>query len=81
MSAIQRCIEIAGGQAKVAAACGVSQSMVSQWVNGSPIQIRHFPALVLVSEGQVTEQELLADELAKVTPKASTELGMMSNAS
>lgn len=69
MSAIERAVEKAGGQTKLGDAIGVTQSQVSQWVNGAPIHPRHFPKIEQATEGEVTPGDLLADELEKYQPK------------
>jgi DNA-binding transcriptional regulator YdaS (Cro superfamily) len=66
MSAIERAIEKAGGQGPLADAIGVSQGLISQWVNGAPIHQRHFPEIERATDGDVTPQELLADEMVKL---------------
>ncbi len=67
MSALNRAIEIAGGQERLANAIGVSQSLVSQWVNGAVIQHKHFPKIERATG--VSAHDLLDDELAKL-PKS-----------
>lgn len=66
MTALQRAIDIAGGQAKLGATIGVTQGLISQWVNGAPIHQRHFLSISRATDGQVTPEELLADELARL---------------
>lgn len=66
MSAIKRAVQICGGQAKLGAAVGVTQSRVSQWIKGEPIPVRYFPAIQRVTDGVVSVIDLLNDELAKL---------------
>lgn len=64
MSAIQRAVEKAGSQEKLAEKIGVTQGLVSQWVNGAQIPHKHFPRIEKATG--VTAHELLDDELAKL---------------
>lgn len=64
MSALERAISRVGSQDKLASAIGVSQSLVSQWLNGAPINTKHFPKIEVATG--VTAQELLEDELRKL---------------
>lgn len=64
MTALERAIERAGSQDKLATIIGVSQGLVSQWLNGAPIPPRHFPNIEAGTG--VTAHELLDDELAKL---------------
>lgn len=64
MSAIERAIEQAGSQAKLADGIGVSQGRVSQWVKGAPIPVQHFLEIERLTG--VTPHELLEDELEKL---------------
>lgn len=66
MKAIDRAIAIAGSQDKLAKALRISQALVSQWSNGAAIHPRHFAAIQQATDGVVTPQDLLEDELAKV---------------
>lgn len=70
MRAIDRAVHICGGQENLARAVGVSQARVSQWAKGEPIAIRHFPRIKRATSGEVTEQHLLDDELAKLSEDA-----------
>lgn len=72
MSAIQRAIEKAGSQDELARRINVSQGLVSQWVNGAKIETRHFPEIERATNGHVTPEELLADELEKLSPRKKT---------
>ena len=69
MSAIQRAVEKAGSQDELARRISVSQGLVSQWVNGAKIETRHFPNIVKATNGDVTAEQLLADELDKLKPQ------------
>lgn len=66
MSHLQRAIHICGGQAKLGARIGVTQSRVSQWANGEFIPVRYWPLIARATVGQVTAADILEDELAKV---------------
>jgi DNA-binding transcriptional regulator YdaS (Cro superfamily) len=67
MSAIERAVEIAGSQQRLADAIGVTQSQISHWINGQPVHHNHYQSIELATG--VTAHELLADELAKVKPR------------
>jgi DNA-binding transcriptional regulator YdaS (Cro superfamily) len=64
MSAIERAIEKVGSQQKLADLIGVSQGLISQWINGAQIPHKHFPKIE--AETGVTAHELLDDELVKL---------------
>ena len=65
MSAIDRAVETAGGQKKLADQIGVSQGAISMWVSGQTlISIEHFPNIQKATG--VTVYELLDDELKKL---------------
>jgi DNA-binding transcriptional regulator YdaS (Cro superfamily) len=64
--AIERAVESAGSQQRLAEAIGVTQSLVSQWLAGSVIHQRHYRAIETATGVQV--YDLLDDDLAKVTP-------------
>ena len=63
MRAIERAVEIAEGQQKLADAIGVTQSQVSHWVNGANVHHRWYQAIEAATG--VTAHELLADAIAK----------------
>lgn len=65
--AIESAIEIVGTQSKLAELCGVTQSLVSQWVNGASVHCRHFPSIVSATAGKVSLEQLLSDEIAKAS--------------
>jgi DNA-binding transcriptional regulator YdaS (Cro superfamily) len=69
ITAIERAIEKAGSQDELARRVKVSQGLVSQWVNGAKIELRHFPEIERATDGDVTAEQLLADELEKLKPK------------
>lgn len=64
-TAIERAIEKQGGQGQLADAIGVSQGLISQWVSGAPIHPRHFSEIARATDGEVTPEQLLADEMQK----------------
>lgn len=68
-TAIKRAIAIAGNQENLAKAIGVSQGLISQWINGAQIATRHFAAIENVTK--VTASELLVDEMAKASWRES----------
>jgi DNA-binding transcriptional regulator YdaS (Cro superfamily) len=63
--AIERAVEVAGSQQRLAVAIGVTQSLVSQWLAGAVVHQRHY--LAIEAATGVSVHELLEDDLAKVT--------------
>jgi DNA-binding transcriptional regulator YdaS (Cro superfamily) len=62
MSAIERAIEVVGGQAKLAVELGISPQAVSQWVKGRrPIPPGKCIAIEKASGGRVTRNDLRPD--------------------
>jgi DNA-binding transcriptional regulator YdaS (Cro superfamily) len=72
MSAIAKGVEIAGGQGKVASRCGVTQGRVSHWTKGGTIPPKHFRALAELSSGEVTVEDLLAEQLRRIQSRSET---------
>jgi DNA-binding transcriptional regulator YdaS (Cro superfamily) len=68
-SAITRAVAKAGSQQRLAELIGVTQGLVSQWVNGARVATRHFEAIE--RETGITAQELLTDEMAKAQKRAA----------
>ena len=64
-TAIEAAIQIVGTQSKLAELCGVTQSLISQWVKGAAVHCRHFPSIVSATGGKVSLERLLSDEIAK----------------
>lgn len=62
--AIERAVEAAGSQQKLAAEIGVSQGLISQWLAGAVIHQRHYQAIETATG--VSVHDLLKDDLAKV---------------
>lgn len=62
--AIERAVKNVGSQQKLAEAIGVTQSLVSQWINGATVHQRHYEAIERVSGIRV--HELLEDDLARL---------------
>lgn len=67
MRAIERAVEIAGSQGRLAKAIGVTQSQIAHWIKGQTVHHNHYQAIEDATG--VTAQELLADEMAKVPRK------------
>jgi len=73
VTALKRAIEIAGGQAKLAAAIredmdrpSVSQQTISYWLrNESLIEAEWWPAIERVTENKVTRKDLRPDVFGK----------------
>lgn len=68
-SAIERAVEAAGSQQRLAVAIGVTQSLVSQWLAGAVVHQRHYRAIE--SATGVSVEDLLEDDLAKVAAAAN----------
>jgi DNA-binding transcriptional regulator YdaS (Cro superfamily) len=68
MSAIQKAVKCLGSQDKLADAIGVSQGRVSQWANGELIPTKYFPLIHRATDGKVTPEELLAEQLERIEP-------------
>lgn len=67
MRAIDRAVKKCETQAALAEKIGVTQALISQWVNGhTAIDIAHFQNISDATGGDVTPEELLADELSKL---------------
>ena len=66
MTPIEKLVDFFGGQAKTAAALGVSQAAVSYWFNGAHVMgaNKAFLAEELTS-GKVTARQLCASQLRK----------------
>ncbi|WP_086110848.1 transcriptional regulator [Xenorhabdus vietnamensis] len=64
---IKRAIEIAGSQASLARACGVTQPAVHRWLNGNRVKADYVMAIVEATNGAVQAHELRPD-LPKVFP-------------
>lgn len=64
MKHIERAVKIAGSQQALAEKCDVTQSLVSQWVNGEvSIDVKHFRSISKAANGEVTPENLLQDEM------------------
>lgn len=65
--AIQRAVNIAGSQQKLADLCGVKQPTVWRWLHGGGIDAKYVLAITRATNGQVKPYEIrpdLADLLA-----------------
>ncbi|WP_200780894.1 helix-turn-helix domain-containing protein [Klebsiella oxytoca] len=58
---IQKAVEIAGGQAALARACGVSQPAVFRWLNGRRVKADHVMSIVKATNGAVKAYEIRPD--------------------
>nr|WP_262239790.1 helix-turn-helix domain-containing protein [Serratia liquefaciens] len=58
---IEKAIAVAGGQAALARACGVSQPAVFRWLNGSRVKADYVVAIVRASNGEVQAHEIRPD--------------------
>ena len=58
---IQRAIDIAGSQKKLADRCGVAQPTVWRWLHGGGIDARYVMKIVSATEGQIKAAEIRPD--------------------
>ncbi|EMH4161621.1 helix-turn-helix domain-containing protein [Pluralibacter gergoviae] len=58
---IQRAVEIAGSQKKLADLCGVAQPTVWRWLHGGGIDVKHVSAIVNATGGMIKPQEVRPD--------------------
>lgn len=65
---IQKAIELAGIQQKLAELCGVKQPTVWRWLHGGRVDAKNVMSVVRATEGQVQAYELRPD-LPDVFPK------------
>lgn len=71
MNAIERAVEICGGQKQLADAVQVSQSFVSQWVNENrPVPAKRCRAIEKATGGLVTCHDLRPDVFGEKTETA-----------
>lgn len=62
MSAINKAIEVVGGQAELARVLDLHPSMVSQWATGRRrVAAEHCPDIEKAAQGQVTCEQLRPD--------------------
>lgn len=69
---IKQAIEIVGGQAALARACGVSQPAVFRWLNGSRVKADYVMSIVKATDGKVQAHQIRAD-LPDIFPHPVTE--------
>jgi DNA-binding transcriptional regulator YdaS (Cro superfamily) len=58
---IQRAIDIAGSQKKLADLCGVAQPTVWRWLHGGGIDARYVMKIVSATKGQIKAAEIRPD--------------------
>ncbi|MEX0445363.1 transcriptional regulator [Xenorhabdus sp. SGI246] len=74
-SVIEKVIEIAGSQTKLAQALGCAQSLISGWLYGKKrVSVSLVPEIVIFSNGVVQAHELRPD-LPKVFPPPDIRVG------
>jgi DNA-binding transcriptional regulator YdaS (Cro superfamily) len=61
MNAVERAISILGSQAKLAAACEVTQTAVHKWLYGADIRAENAIKVEKATNGAVTRQQLRPD--------------------
>lgn len=68
---IQRAIEIAGSQQKLASLCGVAQPTVWRWLHGGRVDISNVLSVVKATDGKVKAYEIRPD-LPEIFPQPSS---------
>ncbi|MEH4988143.1 helix-turn-helix domain-containing protein [Enterobacter asburiae] len=58
---LKRAVDIAGGQAALARACGVSQPAVYRWLNGNRVKADYVMSIVRATGGAVAAYEIRPD--------------------
>nr|DAL51257.1 MAG TPA_asm: Putative antitoxin of bacterial toxin-antitoxin system, YdaS/YdaT [Caudoviricetes sp.] len=58
---IQRAIDIAGSQKKLADRCGVAQPTVWRWLHGGGIDARYVMKIVSATEGKIKAADIRPD--------------------
>ncbi|WP_024551866.1 helix-turn-helix domain-containing protein [Franconibacter helveticus 513] len=58
---IQRAIDIAGSQKKLADLCGVAQPTVWRWLHGGGIDAKYVMPIVKATEGKIKATEIRPD--------------------
>ncbi|MEL0553501.1 MULTISPECIES: helix-turn-helix domain-containing protein [Raoultella] len=58
---IQKAIDIAGSQKKLADLCGVAQPTVWRWLHGGGIEARYVMKIVSATDGKVKAAEIRPD--------------------
>ncbi|HEP0813073.1 TPA: helix-turn-helix domain-containing protein [Enterobacter chengduensis] len=58
---IQRAIDIAGSQKKLADLCGVAQPTVWRWLHGGGIDARYVMKIVSATDGKIKATEIRPD--------------------
>jgi DNA-binding transcriptional regulator YdaS (Cro superfamily) len=58
---IQRAIDIAGSQKKLADLCGVAQPTVWRWLHGGGIDARYVMKIVSATDGKIKAPEIRPD--------------------
>lgn len=58
---IQRAIDIAGSQKKLADLCGVAQPTVWRWLHGGGIDARYVMKIVSATEGKIKAADIRPD--------------------
>lgn len=69
MKAIQKAIDVLGGQRQLGDSIGVQVAQVWQWTNAKrPVPIEHCVAIEKATKGAVTRQELRPDDFWLIWP-------------
>lgn len=72
--AIQKAIDIAGGQKKLADLCGVSQPTVWRWLHGGGVDVRFVMLIVKATKNRLSPSDIRPDlqELLSSIPNSRT---------
>ncbi len=73
MSALQRAVTIAGGQAALASAIGVKQQHIWNWLSrAGHVPLGHCTAIEAATQGAVTRRDLRPHDWHRVWPELVT---------
>lgn len=59
--AIEKTIDICGGQSATAKVCNVSQAAVNKWAKGGKMDVKYIPAIIQATNGEVKPKDLRPD--------------------
>lgn len=71
MKAIERAVELVGGQQALAMKCGVRYQAVQKWIRGNRVPAERVLAIETATDGQVSRYELRPDLYPPLEKRAS----------
>lgn len=69
---IERAVELATSQSKLADAIGVKQQTISNWMKGGAIRPEHCSAIERFTDGAVTRRDLRPDDWQQIWPELAS---------